>query len=243
MNILIVENLETKVELITNVLSRRFKSNLIFEVARSLQDVKLKLSQEQNYDLIVANTDLAEGSSIEAIHSTPTRSPIIFISEKLDYVLKALKLNCIDYLLQPLDQKALINAFDKYLKTLSTNNQQDIKLESKYKDRFLVKQGDVIQYKLTNEIAYFYAEEKIVKLVTIEGRKFLINQSLDRLIIQLDPQIFYRVNRKFIASIHAIQSIKALSKSRLQLNLKPRYNEDIFISKEKSSAFKKWLDN
>lgn len=247
MNILISESQPAKIDLITKVLAKRIKPEWLIKKANSLFDLKNHLDNEQPYDLIIANTNHHDGLTVEVFSAYNSVSPIIFMSDNLDHVLNALKLNCVDYLVQPLNTSALDNALNKYFNSYSSVNKlaqpETTIQEPKYKDRFLVKQGDIIQYKVMNEIAYFYAEEKIVKLVTQEGRKFLINQSLDSLIKQLDPHQFYRVNRKFITSLQAIQSIKALSNSRLQLHLKPRYESDIYISKEKSSVFKKWLDN
>jgi hypothetical protein len=45
-----------------------------------------------------------------------------------------------------------------------------------------------------------------------------------------------------IVALSSIQKIKSLYNNRLQVFLKPGFEKDVFISKERSSAFKYWLD-
>ena len=105
-----------------------------------------------------------------------------------------------------------------------------------------MKFGDNIQFKNTDEIAYFFADDKITYLVSNEGRRFIIDYKLELLEDLLDPTFFFRLNRKFIIRIDAVQKIKTLINSRLQVFLKPNFEQDIYVSKEKTSEFKSWLD-
>ena len=114
--------------------------------------------------------------------------------------------------------------------------------DKKYKNRFLVKFGDNIQFKNTEEIAYFFADNKITYLVLNEAQRFIVDYRLDQLQELLDPECFFRLNRKFVIKIEAVQKIKLLNNSRLQVFLKPNFEKDIFVSKEKATAFKTWLD-
>jgi DNA-binding LytR/AlgR family response regulator len=111
-----------------------------------------------------------------------------------------------------------------------------------YKNRFLVKIGNNILFKNIDEIAYFFAQDKIVYLVAVDARQYIVDYRLEQLVSLLNPHIFHRVNRKFFVKIDAIQNIKQLSSNRLQLFLKPNFEQEIFISKEKVREFKEWLD-
>lgn len=111
-----------------------------------------------------------------------------------------------------------------------------------FKNRFLVKTGNNILFKSVDEIAYFFADDKIVYLVSNDAKQYIVDYRLEQLESLLDPHKFYRANRKFLVKIDAIQRIKSLSNSRLQLFLKPNIEQDIFISKDKIKEFKTWLD-
>ena len=111
-----------------------------------------------------------------------------------------------------------------------------------YKNRFLVKIGNNILFKNIEEIAYFFAQDKIVYLVAVDAKQYIVDYRLEQLETLLNPHIFHRVNRKFFVKIDAIQKVKQLSNNRLQLFLKPNFEQEIFISKEKVKEFKEWLD-
>jgi two-component system LytT family response regulator len=77
-------------------------------------------------------------------------------------------------------------------------------------------------------------------MVEKEGQKFILDKSLSDLEKELEPAMFYRVNRKFLVNINAIKKIKTYPKSKLQLELTPSINEDIIVSQENATAFKEW---
>jgi DNA-binding LytR/AlgR family response regulator len=58
----------------------------------------------------------------------------------------------------------------------------------------------------------------------------------------LDPTLFFRLNRSFIAHFDAIASMVHVSKSRIKIELSPQAKRDIIISSENSQGFKKWLN-
>jgi two-component system LytT family response regulator len=104
-----------------------------------------------------------------------------------------------------------------------------------------VKRGvDYISIK-TEEIAYFYATHKLVCLVDSNNQKYILDQSLTDIEKQLDPALFYRVNRKFLIQMNAIKRIKSSPKSKLLLEVFPPVNEEISISPENATAFKDWM--
>ncbi len=114
--------------------------------------------------------------------------------------------------------------------------------KSNFKNRFLVKTGNNILFKNIDEIAYFFAEDKIVYLVANDTKQYIVDYRLEQLETLLNPHVFYRINRKFLVKIDAILKVKQLSNNRLQLFLKPHFEQEIFISKEKIKEFKAWLD-
>ena len=93
----------------------------------------------------------------------------------------------------------------------------------------------------TEEIAYFYATHKLVCLVNNNNQKYILDQSLTDLEKQLDPSLFYRVNRKFLLQMNSIKRIKSSSKSKLLLEVSPPVDEEISISPENAAAFKDWM--
>jgi DNA-binding LytR/AlgR family response regulator len=225
------------------------------EVLGLLDSVKSSvewLNHKPNPDLLLMDIQLSDGLCFDILLKTNVQVPIIFTTAYDEFALKAFKLNSVDYLLKPIDKDELKRAIDKF-KSLSgfrksSFSEDQIKnvidLLSKqqpYKTRFLVKLGDRLEPVSVSEIDYFFAEDKLNFIVT-KGKKMFMDYSLDELEPQLDPVNFFRLNRKFIASINSIGNIFTHLNGKLKIVVKGLEKEEIFVSRERATEFKKWLD-
>mgnify|MGYP006311414811 FL=1 len=115
---------------------------------------------------------------------------------------------------------------------------------SQYKQRFLLQIGSRFYHKKAEEIAFFRIENGMVYANSYEaGKRFTTDFTLDELIFEhLDPKLFFRINRKTIVNIEAIEMFKSYINQRLQLKLKVPTSEEMIVSREKVANFKKWFD-
>ena len=110
--------------------------------------------------------------------------------------------------------------------------------------RFLVKFGQAMKALPVADVAYFLAEEGVVFLVTHQGKRFIVPDTLDQLETQLEPQNFFRINRQLILGIGAVQEIRPYFKGRLTLQVAPPIaGEQPVVSAGRAPAFKLWLDS
>ena len=66
---------------------------------------------------------------------------------------------------------------------------------------------------------------------------------MEKLEEQLDPRQFFRLNRKFIVSIQAIQQVKPYFNSRLKLSvLGAPQQEEMVISRDRVAEFRQWAE-
>jgi two-component system LytT family response regulator len=204
-------------------------------------------------DVVFLDIHLADGSSFEIFKEINIESPIIFTTAYDEYALKAFGVNSIDYLLKPINKEDLKRALVK-IKTLSrthgsdSNNSELIKSlletlnrEHAYKKALLVAHKDKLIPLSTKDIAYIFTEQKIVKAVTFSNIKYVIDDPLDKLIQQLAPDDFFRINRQYIVSRHAIKDAAIWFSSRLALNLTVQTQEKLFVSRSNINEFKQWL--
>jgi len=66
-------------------------------------------------------------------------------------------------------------------------------------------------------------------------------RSLSELQDQLDRNIFYRANRKYIVNANYIQVFSVANSSRIRLKLAQPVNEPIMISQQNTRLFKQWM--
>lgn len=212
------------------------------------------LSKNTAPDLLLMDIQLSDGLCFDIFSSANIQTPVIFTTAYDEFALKAFKVNSVDYLLKPIDKDELQKAINKFknqsgLKSTGISAEQMnnvVELLSKqhrqYKSRFLIRLGDRLEPISVNDIHYFFAEEKLTFLVTIQGKKFAIDPSLDELEPQLDPLHFYRLNRQYITSFNSIGNIHTHLNGKLKVQVKGLQKEDIYVSRDRAPEFKKWLD-
>ncbi|WP_338877366.1 LytTR family DNA-binding domain-containing protein (plasmid) [Spirosoma sp. SC4-14] len=203
-------------------------------------------------DLLFLDIHLDDGSGFQFLEQAGLTLPIIFTTAYDQYALQAFRTNSIDYLLKPISAAELARAIDKFnrlwalpqralMPDLTALMQTMKQTHSSYKDRFMVTIGTKSRSLPIGEIAYFFYENKATWLTTREGQPISIDYSLDKLDILLDPRQFFRVNRAFLVSLDAIQTVHTYSGSKLKVTLHPPARQDVLVSGERVAAFKIWL--
>ena len=114
-------------------------------------------------------------------------------------------------------------------------------VEREFKKRFTIKMGQQLKMIAIEEVECFFSENKGTYLHTFDNRDYLLDQTLEQLESELNPEHFYRISRKYIIPMKGIKEIQIHSNSRLKVIL-PTYNTDeVIVAREKVSDFKKWL--
>ncbi|HNJ95905.1 MAG TPA: LytTR family DNA-binding domain-containing protein, partial [Ferruginibacter sp.] len=174
------------------------------------------LQTDPAVDLIFMDIQLADGLSFDILSQVNIQTPVIFTTAFDQYTLKAFKLNSIDYLLKPIDEKELRQAVDKYNriyrqpesdypdKLLQLVKEMNLR---QYKERLLIKRGQQLSYLKTNSIAYCFADGKLCYAVDFSGNRHMIENNLSVLEEQLQPSRFFRINRHLLVNIESVKKV------------------------------------
>ncbi len=203
-------------------------------------------------DLIFMDIHLEDGLAFSIFEQTPLTLPVIFTTAYEEYMIKAFKVNSIDYLLKPVEYDELVAALEKFshLRQQPQPASPDLNAllalirkppEPAYKERFMVSLGTKIRSVEVGDVAYFFSEEKATFLVTSEGLLLPVDYSLDQVAGMLNPTRFFRANRQFLVARPAIQTIHAYSAGKLKLDLLPVSRHEVFVSLSRITEFKDWL--
>ncbi|MCD4833531.1 MAG: LytTR family DNA-binding domain-containing protein [Bacteroidales bacterium] len=249
-NILIIEDEKyaaERLKVLLNEIAPEFK---IISVLSSIKE-SINFFKHSQVDLIFMDINLSDGYSFDIFDQVDINTPIIFTTAYDEFALKAFKVNSIDYLLKPLKKNELAQAINK-LQTLEESIRtgkyhaliQDIKSDEQptLKKRFLISFGNKLKTIKTKDIAYFFAKDKAVYLVTFNDRKYPMGDTLDALEKQVNNRFFFRINRKFLIHIESISDISIISSYRVKLKLKPESSEEILVSGSKTKSFREWLE-
>ncbi len=246
MNIVIIEDEPIAASRLEKMISKFYPDvNLLSQPDSIKSSVSFFEKNEEVIDMVFMDIHLSDGQSFQIFDKVEIDAPIIFTTAYDEYALKAFDVNSIDYLLKPIKEEDLRRAFEKWTSlTKNTNHRIENKNLSNIlnkQSRIVVRYGSVIKAIEISEAAYFYTSQKVTFMVLKSGESLPIDENLDELESILDAKEFFRINRQFIVSFNAIDTMTAYTKSRVKLQLKPITEEETIVSTERSSEFKKWL--
>ncbi len=256
MNVLIIEDENLTANRLETLLRKYDPSiHVLAHIPSVAEAVTWLRAPHEPLDLVFMDIHLEDDLGFRIIEQTKLTTPVIFTTAYDEYMIQAFKVNSIDYLLKPINFDELAAAINKF-KTLKQQFGQSaptapdletlLSLLGKsqpadYKDRFMISVGTKIRSIETPDIAYFFLEERVVFLSTKDGMNLPVDYSLDKLVQLLNPRQFFRVNRQYLVSLSAIQTIHSYSAGKLKLDLLPRPRHDVFVSGDRMTEFKEWL--
>lgn len=250
MNIVIIEDEDRTARQLERLLKKYDPAIQILVQLPSIKTAVEWFNQNPKPDLVFMDIHLEDGLAFSIFEQIQLTVPVIFTTAYDEYMLKAFKVNSIDYLLKPIDSDELAAAIEKYKNLRNQQIAPDLsallaliqkpKMPS-FKERFMINIGTKIHSIEVSNIAYFYSEEKGTFLMTKTGQLLPIEQSLDQMIPLLNPDNFFRVSRQFIVARTAIQTIHTYSAGKLKLDLVPVSRLEVFVSTRRLPEFKDWL--
>ncbi len=202
-------------------------------------------------DLLLMDIQLGDGLSFEVFDIVKVSCPVIFITAFNQYAIEAFKLNSIGYLLKPINPEELNTALEKFKKMHALFNAEKVgtqiadarlMMQHDYKTRFVIKVGVHLKSIAVADVLYFYSQDKATFVRTKDARSYVLDYTLEQVQVLIDPNQFFRICRKYLVHIDAIEDIVVFSNSRLLLQLKHLKERDAVVSREKVSEFKAWLD-
>lgn len=248
MNVLIIEDEYLTAERLEGLLRKYDPAIQVLAKLPSVAEAVEWFSTHPQPDLAFMDIHLEDGLAFSIFDQLALTVPVIFTTAYDEYMIKAFKVNSVDYLLKPIDPEELTAALDKFktLRSPSTDLKSILHLiqkpqESGLKSRFMISVGTRIKSVEIADVAYFFSEEKITFLVTRDGTRYPIEYSLDKLTQLTDPNQFFRLNRQFLVGFPAIDTIHTYSAGKLKVDLRPSARQEVFVSGDRITDFKNWL--
>lgn len=252
MKALIIEDEQLAQTNLRNMIMKQFDD---LEIVGQIASVKGAIQWLQNpnnrVDIIFLDVELSDGMCFDIFEQVSTDAKIIITTAYDTYALKAFRINSIDYLLKPIDPDELRDAVMRCRRSMEHRPVFDVERlrsaligerQGTYKSRFVIRIGDRILLLNTEDIAYVYAEDKSTCAVTREGKRHILDMTLDAVQEAVDPARFFRISRSQIVAIDAIESISKHLNNRLKINLQPKPSFEAFVSRFRIADFLEWIE-
>jgi len=193
-------------------------------------------------DLVLADIQLADGLSFEIFaHGIP--APVVFCTSYDEYIVDAMTAGGIDYLLKPIKDGELARALGHYrrLEAHFAERMQRVAAALSSPRRILARSRDGFVAIAVDQIAYFVVDDKQTGVVTRDGQRHAVDQTLGELETLLDARGFFRVNRQYLVAAGAVTGFRPFFKGKLLVDLAPLPSAAVVVSQENASRFRSWL--
>lgn len=194
-------------------------------------DSALKAIIQLKPDLLFLDIQLQGRDAIQLLEEVKQTQPLPYVifttaySERR-YLMSAIKLSAVDYLLKPIDENELTIAIAKVGNLKATPKSQPAPLNANLSFRTV--NGKV--FLKPSDIAYVLADGNYSKLVTFNATESVM-ESLASMEQHLDSHIFARVDRSTIVNI---QQVYKLNTKRRQCTLRSGDNATITLELSKT---------
>lgn len=200
--------------------------------------------KEHKPDLLFLDINMPGLNGFEMIKHLEEIPRVIFVTAYDEYALKAFEVSALDYILKPVDPARLKEGIQKL-----TSSEDDFvssqQLMTTRKDRVLstsdrvfIKDGEKCWFVELSKVRMLESDGNYVK-VYFDNFRPLILRSLNSFEERLDPEFFFRANRKYIINLKWVSSIENWFNGGLQVEL--REGEKVEISRRQAIRFKEMM--
>lgn len=252
MKVVIIEDEINASEYLVSILKKVIPDVLVLGAFDSIKSSVNFLQQNNDYDLLFMDIQIADGLSFEIFNHVSIDKPVIFTTAYDQYAVEAFKVYSIDYLLKPIHIDDLRQSMKKYESIIASKNKISNdsiaevlnKMSKPKKNRCLVKKGGHFEYVNVTDIAFVESDDGLTFLYTFTKERFIYSKSLEQLFEEVDHDTFYMINRSQIVNSQAIKEIHPFLNQRLKLVLKDNLHggKDFIVSRQKQTNFKLWMD-
>jgi DNA-binding LytR/AlgR family response regulator len=256
MNIVVIEDELTAREQLVQYIRQFDASHTIVQQLSSIRETAAYFRTAPAVDLVFSDIELSDGNIIAAWKTLHIEQPVIFVTAYDQYWMEALKGTGIDYILKPYAYPEIARALQKYLRLRAPATTAPLtptldalwealrqKDQKKYKQRFTYKLKDKILLVETARVSFFSITNGIIYAYDHSGKKHALQEStLQELEQELDPEVFFRINRSDIINVQEIDHMRSIEGERTEIFLKQR-EAAVYTSTNRNAAFKRWLES
>jgi DNA-binding LytR/AlgR family response regulator len=202
--------------------------HVIAEAADGIE--ALQLFDTAPPDVVFLDIRMPGLSGLDVAREINGRSHVVFLTAFDVHAVEAFEQEAVDYVLKPYDKARLLRALRRVQRRLATPPERmgdwlgelaESRAGRNYLQWINASHGSEVRLITVDEVCYFQADTKYVRVVTAEGEA-LIRRSLRELAEQLDPARFWTIHRSTIVNADAIASVSRDFAGNLQVRLKRR---------------------
>jgi two-component system, LytTR family, response regulator len=183
-------------------------------------------------ELLFLDIKMPGGSGFDLLARLEHVPRVIFTTAYDDHAVRAFEVNALDYLLKPVEPERLAGALARARGPAPSPSSPR---QPQVVERLFIRDGARCWFVPLHEVSLIVAEGNYVRLHWREVRP-LLGRPLSSLEERLDPQRFFRANRRQIINVEFIEAVEAGTSGQLHVQL--RNGPEVEISRRQARVFK-----
>ena len=219
------------------LLAEFIEIDIIDEAQNGVEGIE-KIKQHKP-DLIFLDVSMPGMTGFEMLKQLDDVPQVIFITAYDEHALKAFELQAIDYILKPIDLERLNQAIKKVQSEHAEIDDSDFTARANKllepNDKVFIKDGEKCWFIELNRIRMLESDGNYVKVYFDQFRPMVL-RSLNNFETRLNPEYFFRDNRKFMINLNNVIAIETWFNGGLKVVLSK--GEKVEISRRQAIRFK-----
>ncbi len=168
-------------------------------------DAALQAIEELRPAIALLDIRMPKLSGLEVAERVQGATQVVFITAYDEHAVAAFDQGAVDYLLKPV-KRARLAATVQRLKERLLTIPAGRDAARPWLQRIQATLGNTLRFLPVRDIAYFCSDGKYTRVVTV-GSEALIRRSLTALLQDLDPELFWQINRGVVVNVEHVDSV------------------------------------
>lgn len=189
----------------------------------------IELIEKERPDLVLLDIEMPGLDGFQLVREIRTldKPPrVVFVTAYDRYALQAFEVSATDYILKPVSRERLEQAIDKVRTAVDSHENLNEKLSSllsslpargKRLTKIPVRRRKHLHLIDVGDVTYSYVKDGLVFIVTHEAQDMVAYRTLEEFASELDPDVFHRVHRSYLANVEHIREIIPLPSGNYEL--------------------------
>lgn len=188
----------------------------------------VEIIEKEKPQIVFLDIQLSNENGFDLLEKTEQNFKLIFVTAFDAYAIRAFEVNALDYLLKPVNPERLANAVER-LKEEKTNEKNEIR-PLELDDRIFLELGERSIFLKVNEISHINSAGDYSEIITVPGKKHLIEKTLREWEERLPEKYFLRIHRQTIINLEEIEEIETWFNRTYQVRLK-NFHQKLAVSR------------
>ncbi len=184
---------------------RKFTEIEVVGEARNLEEAREAVATLRP-DVLFLDVELGDGLGFDILPASVNGPRIVFVSAHNSYAVRAFEVNALDYLVKPVRPERLAQTVSRLVRSAGAEiPETPLNLD----DRYFIPIGETLGFVAIGTILRLETEGNYTSLLTIDGKKVEVKQSLAIWERRLPVEHFVRINRNEIVQWRYILRVGA----------------------------------